>query len=132
VDLTAYRQVEETMGPEMALLVAEFIATTSHLLEDISRAAKQHDRITIKLRAHTLRSSASAVGAVPLSALAAALEARASQEGFAGFATAGVALQTEFTRARAALERLCNGNRPNHGTAADSEPFGKIYRELKQ
>jgi signal transduction histidine kinase/DNA-binding response OmpR family regulator len=132
VDVIAYRQVEETMGPEMTLLLAEFIATTTHLLDDISRAAEQHDRITIKLRAHTLRSSASAVGAVPLSALAAALEASASQEGFAGFATAGVALQNEFARVRAALECLCNGNRLNLGTPADAEPYGPTHKALKQ
>jgi CheY-like chemotaxis protein/HPt (histidine-containing phosphotransfer) domain-containing protein len=132
VDVIAYRQVEETMGPEMALLVAEFISVTTHLLEDISRAAEQHDRITIKLRAHALRSSASAVGAAPLSALAAALEASASQEGFAGFATASVTLQTEFARARNALECLCNGNGPHLGTQADGEPHGRMYKELKQ
>jgi signal transduction histidine kinase/DNA-binding response OmpR family regulator len=132
VDLAAYRRVEETMGPEMALLISEFMATTAHLIEDICRAAGQHDRITIKLRAHTLRSSASAVGAAPLSALAAALEASASHEGFTGFTTAGVVLQIEFARVRDALECLCNGTRPSLPTAVDAEPYERIYQELKQ
>jgi HPt (histidine-containing phosphotransfer) domain-containing protein len=132
IDMIAYRQIADTMGPEMALLVAEFIATTTHLLEAISHAAEQHDRMTIELRAHTLRSSASAVGAVPLSALAAALEESASQEGFAGFATAGVALRNEFARVRESLECLWNGDRPNLGIPADSEAYGPTYKTLKQ
>lgn len=120
------------MGAEMALLVAEFTTITTHLLEDISRAAEQRDRNTIQLRAHTLRSSASSVGAAPLSALAAALEECASREGFADFGTASMALQTEFLRARAVLDSLCNGGPHNLGVPVDSEPEMQLNKESNQ
>ena len=132
IDVITYRRVEEAMGAEMALLVAEFTTITTHLLEDISRAAEQRDRNTIQLRAHTLRSSASSVGAAPLSALAAALEESASREGFADFGNASMPLQTEFSRARAALDSLCNGGPPNLGVPVDSEPDIQLNKESNQ
>jgi signal transduction histidine kinase/CheY-like chemotaxis protein/HPt (histidine-containing phosphotransfer) domain-containing protein len=132
IDVIIYRRVEEAMGAEMALLVAEFTTITTHLLEDISRAAEQRDRNTIQMRAHTLRSSASSVGAAPLSALAAALEECASREGFADFGTASMALQTEFLRARAVLDSLCNGGPHNLGVPVDSEPEMQLNKESNQ
>jgi signal transduction histidine kinase/DNA-binding response OmpR family regulator len=121
IDSTAYRQVAQIMGPEMTLLVAEFIATTTQGLDEISRAAEQNDRIGIELGAHSLKSSALAVGARPLSALAAALEMSAAREDFAGFGSCSAVLQMEFARARAALERLSGGNRSESGTPPHAE-----------
>jgi CheY-like chemotaxis protein len=120
IDIPCYRRVEEAMGPAMNSLVAEFIATTTRLLQDIAGAAQRRDRITVKLRAHALRSSTSVVGAAPLSDLAATLEARASREGFAD-AEAAVPLQSEFKRACDVLERLASSNRSDAAACPDAQ-----------
>jgi HPt (histidine-containing phosphotransfer) domain-containing protein len=80
IDMAFYRQVEATMGDEMGLLMSEFVSSTSQLLEDIARAEAEHDWMTIKRRAHAMRSSAATVGATRLAAMAADLESHAAAE----------------------------------------------------
>jgi len=106
VDADYYRQVERTMGEEMGLLMADFTSSTAQLVGDISRAAAEHDWLTIKRCAHALRSSASTVGATRLAAMSADLEARACAERCSEFGQAAVALQIEFERAQQALDQL--------------------------
>jgi CheY-like chemotaxis protein len=112
IDTEFYRQVETTMGDEMELLMSEFISSTSQMLDDIARAQAEHDSMTIKRRAHAMRSSAATVGANRLAALAAELESRAaserraSPESSAQLQRVAATLQAEFGYVRKALERI--------------------------
>ena len=106
IDLATYRRVEDAMGAEMALLVAEFTSSTEHLIRDIVAAALQQDAQTVKFRAHTLRSSSASVGALDLSRLAADLEAGVSAAQFADWPAVAPTLQAEFARVVPALQRL--------------------------
>jgi HPt (histidine-containing phosphotransfer) domain-containing protein len=116
IDTVFYRQVETTMADEMGLLMDEFMSSTSELLDDITRAAAEHDWMTIRRRAHALRSSAATVGANRLAALAAdlelraAAERRASPERSAEMQALSTALQAEFGYVRRALARLADAN----------------------
>jgi signal transduction histidine kinase/DNA-binding response OmpR family regulator len=114
IDMAFYRQVEATMGEEMGLLMSEFVSSTSQLLEDIARAEVERDWMTIKRRAHTMRSSAATVGATRLAAMAAELEAhaaaerRASPERSAELQQLAATLKREFGYVRTAMERLAD------------------------
>jgi two-component system sensor histidine kinase/response regulator len=114
IDMAFYRQVEATMGEEMGLLMSEFVHSTSQLLEDIARAEVEHDWMTIKRRAHAMRSSAATVGATRLAAMAADLEAhaaaerRASPERAAQLQRLAGSLKREFAYVRTALERMAD------------------------
>jgi signal transduction histidine kinase/DNA-binding response OmpR family regulator len=108
IDFGTYRSVEETMGEDFTLLVTEFLTSTTQLIEDIGRAAAQRDAVTIKRRAHTLRSSSATVGALRLSALATDLETRAGAEGFCDFESVAGPLQIEYQHVREALAGLSN------------------------
>jgi signal transduction histidine kinase/DNA-binding response OmpR family regulator len=106
VDAAYYRQVEKTMGDEMGLLMMDFTSSTAQLLGEISRAAVEHDWLTIKRCAHTLRSSASSVGASRFAAMSADLEARACAERCSEMQQPAVALRIEFERVQQALDHL--------------------------
>jgi signal transduction histidine kinase/CheY-like chemotaxis protein/HPt (histidine-containing phosphotransfer) domain-containing protein len=114
IDMAFYRQVEVTMGDEMELLMSEFVSSTSQLLQDIARAEAEHDWMTIKHRAHAVRSSAATVGATRLAGIAAdvesyaAAERRASPERSAQLQQLTATLQLEFGYVRNALERLAD------------------------
>jgi signal transduction histidine kinase/DNA-binding response OmpR family regulator len=118
VDAAYYRQVEKTMGDEMGLLMMDFTTSTTQLLGDISRAAAEHDWLTIKRRAHALRSSASTVGATKLAAMSADLEARACAERCSEMEQAGVVLRIEFERVQHALDHLSESARRMGRSAA--------------
>jgi len=104
------------MGDEMGLLMSEFVSSTSQLLEDIARAEAEHDWMTIKRRAHAMRSSAATVGATRLAAMAADLEShaaaerRASPERSAELQQLAATLKREFGYVRTAMERLADAN----------------------
>jgi HPt (histidine-containing phosphotransfer) domain-containing protein len=106
IDSAYYRQVEKTMGEEMSLLLEDFLSSSRQSLGDMSRAAVEHDWRTIKRQAHALRSSAGAVGATRLAALAADLESRANSDRVANIEEFVATLAMEFERVRCALKRL--------------------------
>jgi signal transduction histidine kinase/DNA-binding NarL/FixJ family response regulator len=106
IDPAYYRQVEKTMGDEMESLMTDFVSSTTDLLGDIAKAELEHDWLTIKRRAHAMRSSTATVGATRLAAMAADLEARASPEQCADLEPFVTTLFTEFDRVRVELEQL--------------------------
>jgi CheY-like chemotaxis protein/HPt (histidine-containing phosphotransfer) domain-containing protein len=75
INLEAYRRLEDDMGSEMPGLVAEFIDSTTRLIDEVSRAAERQDRDLIKSRAHILKATAATLGADRLGSMAADLEA---------------------------------------------------------
>jgi signal transduction histidine kinase/DNA-binding NarL/FixJ family response regulator/HPt (histidine-containing phosphotransfer) domain-containing protein len=106
IDLAYYRQVEATMGDEMALLIADFKSSTAQLLGDISRAAAENDWAMLKHGAHALHPSAATVGAKTLAAMAADLESRTAAGECAGMVQSAATLLAEFGRVELALEHL--------------------------
>jgi HPt (histidine-containing phosphotransfer) domain-containing protein len=105
IDLAIYERTAETMGEDMALLIDQFFATTDRLIQEMIRAAADGDSKSVKLRAHTLRSSSSTVGALELSRLAADIEEHVTAESF-GSRGIGAVLCTEFEKAREELVDL--------------------------
>jgi CheY-like chemotaxis protein/HPt (histidine-containing phosphotransfer) domain-containing protein len=106
IDPAAYTLVKETMGEEVSLLVAEFLASTARLIDEIARAADLRDAATVRSGVHTMQSSCLTIGAWRLAKLATDLGVRAAADGFDGYAGAAAPLCTEFHRVRAALEGL--------------------------
>jgi HPt (histidine-containing phosphotransfer) domain-containing protein len=92
------------------------VSSTSQLVEDIARAEAERDWMTIKRRAHAMRSSAATIGAMRLAAIATDLESlaaadrRASPDGSAELQIMAAKLQAEFGFVRQALERLADAH----------------------
>jgi signal transduction histidine kinase/DNA-binding response OmpR family regulator len=106
VDLAAYRQVEATMGPDMDSLLEEFTLSTERLIAEIGAAVRERDAQGIKRRAHTMRSSSAAVGALSLSRLAAHWEANVPDPQFGDWQDVLPSLQSEYARVTEALSTL--------------------------
>jgi HPt (histidine-containing phosphotransfer) domain-containing protein len=107
IQLQIYRQLEDVMGSDMEMLISEFIGSADQLISDMSAAAREQDLKTLKSRAHQLKSTAATVGAVRLSALAAAFEAATSAAPW-NDATAQEheVMRAEFAAVQAALRSL--------------------------
>jgi len=86
-------------------VVAVFGASVERLIPQLHSAQAAGDAATVRLVAHTLKSSASSVGAVRLSQLCADMEAAAKQGRTAELPEAIAALSTEITAVLKALER---------------------------
>jgi signal transduction histidine kinase/CheY-like chemotaxis protein/HPt (histidine-containing phosphotransfer) domain-containing protein len=107
IDLEIYRQLEDTMGSEMEMLVNEFIGGAAQLIRNMSAAAREQDPKTLKSNAHQLKSTAATVGALRLSALAARLEASPSAAAWNDeTAREHDVLQAEFAAVQEALRGL--------------------------
>jgi len=82
------------------------------LIRDMSGAARQQDIKTVKNRAHQLKSTAATVGALRLSALAAALESSTSAAVWdEATAREHDVVKNEFTAVQEALRRLSSTHR---------------------
>jgi HPt (histidine-containing phosphotransfer) domain-containing protein len=106
IDPEVYGALAEIMEGEMISLVNDFLSSTGELLAQVAAAESVRDPLTMKLHAHSIKSSAATIGALPLSELARALEARAASGQFEGLAHSSAAMHSEFARARTELERL--------------------------
>jgi len=86
--LEAYRQV---MGEDTDAMIDDLIATylenTPTLIRDLRRSLEKGDTALFIRAAHTLKSSSAAVGAIPLSRLAAGLEQKGKENLFQGMET---------------------------------------------
>jgi signal transduction histidine kinase/DNA-binding response OmpR family regulator len=108
IDPEAYREIEQTMGDDLPMLVKEFIVSSTQLIEEICVAAQNRDAETAKRRAHTLKSSSAVVGALQLSQLGAQLEAYSDTDSIEELIHAGHAMQKEFERVQLELDRLAS------------------------
>jgi two-component system sensor histidine kinase/response regulator len=109
IDLAVYGRTAETMGEDLPLLIDQFFATTDWLIKEMIHAAADGDSKSVVLRAHTLRSSSSAVGAMELSRLAEDIEEHVTAESF-GSRGIGAVLCAEFQQARQELADLAVRN----------------------
>jgi CheY-like chemotaxis protein len=105
IDAEAYRRLEQTMEDDLPALIEDFMSSTTHLLAEIARAEAAQDPASLRRHAHTLKSSAAAVGAMHLSALARALEERAACDQPGDIEPVSATLNQEFARVRAELEQ---------------------------
>jgi len=117
IDLATYREVEEIMDAEMEPLVAAFTSSTMRMLEEIAAAVQQRDARGIKLRTHSLKSSAASIGAVDLSRVAADWDLKLADPRFEDWQQIIPALQSEFVRVTASLRRLARAEPPGDAAA---------------
>jgi HPt (histidine-containing phosphotransfer) domain-containing protein len=106
LDRAVYSACAETMQEDMPLLVGDFIESTEQLITQLSIAESAQDAPAVKMHAHSIKSSAAALGAMRLSKLAAALETLAASGQEAGMADFVTAMRREFTRVRGELSQL--------------------------
>jgi HPt (histidine-containing phosphotransfer) domain-containing protein len=111
IDPEVYEALAETMEDDMASLVEDFLSSTDELLRQLAAAESAGNAPAMKLQAHSIKSSAAAIGALPLSELARVLEARAASGRFEGLAHSSAAMRSEFARASRELARLSGAPR---------------------
>jgi response regulator RpfG family c-di-GMP phosphodiesterase len=129
VDPATFRKVKDAMGEEFLLLVGEFSSSTAKLIAAVMDAAARGDVTAVTRGSHTLRSSASTMGALKLSRLAAKLERLAWEHPVTFDAQAEAnALHSEFKRVCAALDELTSTGAP----AAPSQDELRPQAPLKQ
>jgi len=104
IDPAIYHALADTMDGEMAELVAAFIASTEDLLSQLAAAESDRDLATLKIHAHSIKSSSAVVGARRLSELARALEAAAVAASFDASVHCSAPLRREFVRVSGALQ----------------------------
>jgi signal transduction histidine kinase/FixJ family two-component response regulator/HPt (histidine-containing phosphotransfer) domain-containing protein len=105
IDAEVFAALEETMGTDTASLIDAFIASSRQLVDDIARAAVARDGAAVKRHAHSLKSSAAAVGALGLSRIAAELEAEAAAGQQVGHEALAARLRMEWNRVEESLIR---------------------------
>jgi signal transduction histidine kinase/ActR/RegA family two-component response regulator/HPt (histidine-containing phosphotransfer) domain-containing protein len=106
INLAAYRRLEEAMGSEMPGLVAEFIDSTTRLIDEVSRAADRQDPDLIRSRAHVLKATAATLGADRLGSMAAGLEAAQPLSGSVNALAAIGNIEAEFALVVRALQAI--------------------------
>jgi signal transduction histidine kinase/CheY-like chemotaxis protein/HPt (histidine-containing phosphotransfer) domain-containing protein len=106
INLATYRTLEDAMGPEMPGLVAEFVDSTTRLIDEVSRAAERQDQDVIRSRAHILKATAATLGAERLGSMAADLEAAQLLQGPLASLDASGSIEAEFTLVVRALQAI--------------------------
>ena len=107
IDPAAWRELQDTAGPEFAVeLAGTFLEESPLLLAEIARAHAQGDAEAFRRAAHSLKSNALTFGATALAQQARALELAPLA---AADAAALAALQAVHDTAAAALRELIRG-----------------------
>jgi PAS domain S-box-containing protein len=103
--LDGLRQLREPGAPDpLAEIIDLFLQDTPHRLNHLSTAVNQQDATVLKSSAHSLKGSASNLGARPLAALCAQLEKLATVGDFAAAGPTAARLKAEYDRVCRALE----------------------------
>jgi CheY-like chemotaxis protein/HPt (histidine-containing phosphotransfer) domain-containing protein len=100
-----FEEMRDAMEDEFPMLVEAYIDSTEALIAEMIVFAGVGDIKGLYRPAHTLKSSSANLGAMPLSALAAALEADAKHGDVSGVAARVGALEAEFRRVVAAISQ---------------------------
>jgi HPt (histidine-containing phosphotransfer) domain-containing protein len=105
IDSTVFNELKETAGTDFVVeLVDTFLEEAPGLLAEMQRAFASGDRPALKRAAHSLKSNASTFGAMPLAALA-----RAVELGDAPSTAALQAVADAYALAAAALKEMQRG-----------------------
>jgi histidine phosphotransfer protein HptB len=105
IDRSVFDELKDTAGAEFVVeLVDTFFEEAPGLLDDMRRALAAGDLPALKRAAHSLKSNASTFGALPLAALA-----RAVEMGERPDAAALRAIEEAYAQAAAALRELQRG-----------------------
>jgi CheY-like chemotaxis protein len=103
VDMETLEELREIAGDETGQIVALFLEDTPRLIAQMTKAATHADHAAMRMAAHTLKSSAANLGAVPLSLMAKRIELDARAQRLEQPAAAVSLLDAEFARVRMAL-----------------------------
>lgn len=105
IDHTVFDGLKDTAGAEFVVeLVGTFFEEAPTLLAEMRQALAAGDLPTLKRAAHSLKSNASTFGALPLAALARAVELGGTPD-----AAALQAIEQAYAQAAAALRALQHG-----------------------
>lgn len=109
VDFGVIQDVRDLMEDDFADLVQRFLGDAADLLEQMDEGAAQGDAARLHRAAHTLKSSAAALGATGLSELARQLEALGRAGSLEGAAAPLEAAHAQLNRVRTTLEDYLAG-----------------------
>ncbi len=98
IDAALFAQLAETMGDELPVLIDDFVASTRAMFGDLVLSSMLADPKVVTRHAHTLKSSAAMLGAMPLARMARELEAATKRGELAALAPALLEMQPEFER----------------------------------
>jgi HPt (histidine-containing phosphotransfer) domain-containing protein len=103
VDYETLQELREITGDEIGQIVDLFLEDTPRLIAQMTKAATDTDLATMHMAAHTLKSSAANLGAMPLSLMAKRIELDARAQRLEQPAALVSVLDAEFARVRIAL-----------------------------
>ena len=110
IDQAVLQALEATTDADFAReLVQTYLEDSESLLERLRLAGRAKSAADLRLAAHALKSSSATVGAAGVSRMAKELEAQAKAGQIGGSEAALAGLETEFARAREALEAWSHG-----------------------
>ena len=98
-------EADEAEREELGDIITLFLESTPELIAELHQALESADPLRLRRAAHTLKSS-SQLGAMPLSALAAELQAVGDAGTVAGGAALLARLEAEYARVQVALDTL--------------------------
>jgi len=104
IDTTTIESLKEIMGDAFGMLIDTFTDDTGKLVHSLAELQKQNDVEVFTRNAHSIKSSSANVGALQLSALAAALEAQGKAGDISGELEAATNIAVEFERVCVALK----------------------------
>ena len=110
IDKAVYKDLQETTGTEFAAELADtFLQEATGMLSELREARADNHADRFRRAAHSLKTNSNTFGAMRLGALAREMELRGLDADPARDAAAIAALESEYTRAAAALKDLRNG-----------------------
>lgn len=112
------------VGPEVQAALLDAYVQSGAAVADLATAARAGDAGTVRVLAHTLRSSSAWLGALSLAELLGEAET-AARDGATTLAPIAERIEAEHQRVLPALTRLLGPTDPNSSRAADSAGRGR-------
>jgi HPt (histidine-containing phosphotransfer) domain-containing protein len=109
IDFDVLDEIRELMDEDYSDLVRRFLIDTADLLDQLAQSLEQGDAALVHQAAHTLKSSAAALGAVGLSYCARQLEIQGRVGALQTAATTLTTACREFTLVKQVLEDTLEG-----------------------
>ncbi|MFB1488622.1 MULTISPECIES: Hpt domain-containing protein [unclassified Thiocapsa] len=105
IDTNVLEDIRDLMEDDFPDLVRRFLVDSADLLDQLDQGIASGDTDSVHRAAHTLKSSAAALGALALSDRAKHLEALGRSGGLAGAAAEATATRVQFARVKETLEK---------------------------
>jgi HPt (histidine-containing phosphotransfer) domain-containing protein len=103
IDPAKLAEFREAMGAEADNIVKLFLEDAANLLSQIQQAVREGESDSLRIAAHTLKSSSASIGADVLSRVAKELEDQGRAESLEGAAAKAAQAEAEYRRVKAVL-----------------------------